>query len=232
MAATGLYIATLIVANVTAGKLFDFYGIAISVGAFAYMACLSVSDIIVDVYGPRVGYRLVLIGTIMNIVVVFFYQIALRLPIISGQEWLQPHFEAVFASSTSVIIASVIGYPIIECFEVVLWKRIKTATGKKHMWLRNGAVKITSQLLDAMIFFNLAFYIIPMLLYRSPLMPSEQWGVVIKGALLYGLWKGCVLGTLDYPIVRMFIIWIRRHRFSDIPDLQKVVEQEKWEGNW
>lgn len=232
LSVTGFYMTSLIVANITAGKLFDFFGIAVSVGAFAYMACIGSSDILVDIYGPRIGYRLVAVGAAMNVVVLGFYQIALRLPSIPGQEWIQPHFEAVFASSTSIIIGSLASYPITESFEVYFWKKLKVATKGKHMWLRNALVPIVSQLLDATIFFNLAFFVVPSLLYREPLAPFAGWWQVMVGAWLYGLWKGFFLGTLDYPALRVIIPWIRRHRAADIPELEATVREEEWLGGW
>lgn len=182
MALTAFYMTSLIVANMTAARLFNFLGIAISAGAFAYMACLCTSDILVDVYGPGIGYKLVAIGATMNVVVLGFYQIALRLPIMPGQEWLQPHFEAIFASSLSVIIGSLLSYPITESFEVLFWKKLKEATGARHMWLRNSLVAISSQLIDATIFFNLAFFVVPSLLYQKPLTPLGAWWQVMVGA--------------------------------------------------
>lgn len=230
LSATGLYIGTLIVANVTAGKLFDFYGITVSAGAFAYMACLATSDVIVDVYGPTVGYHLVRIAAVMNAIVLLFEQLALRLPIAHGQEALQPHFVAVFNASTAVIVASVIGFPITDAFETFLWKRVKTLTGGKHLWLRNAAVKLPGQLLDATIFFSLAFFVLPRLFYGQSLVETTWWSVM-RGAWLYGLWKGC-LGTLDYPIIRAVIPWIHAHREPDIPHLNADAEKEAWAGRW
>ncbi len=223
---------TLIVANITAGKMFDFFGIAVSVGAFAYMACIGSSDILVDIYGPKVGYKLVGIGAVMNVIVLGFYQIALRLPSMSGQEWIQPHFEAVFFSSTSVIIGSLFSYPITETFEVYCWKKLKSLTRSKHMWLRNSLVPVLSQFIDATIFFNLAFFIVPYIFYKKPLIPINEWKQVMLGAWLYGLWKGMLLGALDYPAMRIIIPWLRKHRIADIPSLDAIVEEEEWKGAW
>jgi len=232
MSITGFYLTSLIVANTTAGKLFDFFGVAVSAGAFAYMACLSSSDILVDIYGPKIGYKLVAIGIGMNLAVLGFYQIALHLPIIPGQELIQQSFETVFSSSTSVIIGSLCSYPITESFETFFWKKLKTATRKKHMWFRNAMVAIISQFIDATIFFNLAFFVVPSLLYGKPLTPFTEWWQVMEGAWLYGLWKGFFLGTLDYPLLRAIIPWLRRHRVSDIQGLESTVEEEKWHGRW
>lgn len=229
---TAFYIATLIAANTTAGKLFDFYGISVSVGAFAYMICLATSDVVVDIYGPKLGYRLVTLGVSMNICVLLLYQLAVRLPIASGQEALQSNFEGVFAASTSVIVASIIGYPITEYLEVYFWRRLKTATHQKHMWFRNGVIAIGGQLLDATIFFNLAFFVFPRLFYDIDVIPATDWWDVMEGAWLYGLWKGIFLGTFDYPILWLIIPWIRSHRVADIPELDEVVQQEEWAGNW
>ena len=232
MSVAGFYLTSLIVANITAAKLFNFFGVAVSVGAFAYMACIGSSDVLVDIYGPRIGYKLVAIGALMNVVVLGFYQIALRLPVILGQEWIQQPFETVFASSTSVIIGSLCSYPITESFEVFFWKKLKVATKRRHMWFRNASVPIVSQLIDATIFFNLAFFVVPSLIYGKPLIPSTEWWQVMGGAWLYGLWKGFFLGTLDYPFLLLIVPWLKRHRVPDIPELEPRVKEEEWAGRW
>jgi queuosine precursor transporter len=231
MSATGVYIGTLIIANVTAGKLFSFAGVAISAGAFAYLICLATSDVIVDIYGPSIGYGLVRLATIMNVVALGFGQLAVRLPIARGQEGLQPHFAAVFNASAAIIVASIIGFPITDAFETYVWKRVKTLTGGRHLWLRNAVVKVPGQLLDATVFFTLAFFILPQLFYGKPIVATSAWWPVMTGAWLYGLWKGC-LGTLNYPIIRALIPWIRAHRESDISSLGERVEEEASIGRW
>ena len=231
LSATGLYIGALIIANVTAGKLFSFLGVSISAGAFAYLVCLATSDVIVDVYGPGIGYRLVRLATVMNMVALLFGQLALRLPIAPGQEALQPHFAAVFDASAAVIVASIVGFPITDAFETYLWKRIKTWTRGRHLWLRNMLVKLPGQVLDATIFFTLAFFVLPQLFYGEPLVATSAWWSVMAGAWLYGLWKG-VVGTLNYPFIRLMIPWLRHHRESDIVAVDEHVKDEAWTGRW
>lgn len=184
-----------------------------------------------DVYGPRIGYLLVRLATGMNIVALLFGQLALRLPIAHGQEALQPHFAAVFDASAAIIIASVIGFPITDIFETYLWKRVKTLTRGRHLWLRNVVVKIPGQILDATIFFTLAFFVLPQLFYGEPLVATSAWWSVMSGAWLYGLWKGC-LGTLNYPAIRIVIPWIRARREADIVSLNERVKEEAWRGRW
>lgn len=231
MVATGIYTGTLVIANVTAGKLFTFLGVPISTGAFAYLVCLAASDIIVDVYGTSMGYRLVRLATVVNILALLFGQLALRLPIAPGQESFQPHFAAVFDSSAAVIIASIIGFPITDTFETGMWKKVKTLTAGRHLWLRLVMVKVPGQLLDATVFFTLAFFVLPRLFYGKPLIPTDNWWAVMTGAWLYGLWKG-VLGTLNYPLLRVIIPWLRAHRQADIAGLNEHFEAETWTGRW
>ncbi|MGH4015727.1 MAG: queuosine precursor transporter [Pseudonocardiaceae bacterium] len=208
-----------------------FAGISISVGTFAYLVCLATSDVIVDVYGPGLGYRLVRLATVMNMVALLFGQLALRLPIAPEQEALQPHFAAVFDASAAVIVASVMGFPITDAFETYLWKRIKTLTPGRHLWLRNAVVKLPGQMLDATIFFTLAFFVLPQFFYGEPLVATSAWWSVMTGAWLYGLWKGCV-GTLNYPFIRLVIPWIRAHREPDIAAVDERVSDEAWTGRW
>lgn len=225
MSVTGFYTATLIVANVTAGKLFNFFGASISAGAFAYIVCLGASDVLVDVYGPGIGYRLVRLATFVNIVALLFEQVALHLPTAHGLGEFNLHFSAVFDASTSVLLASIIGFPITDSFETFVWKRMKILTKGRHLLLRNTCVKLPGQLLDATIFYNLAFFILPFFLYRQRGTEMDQWWSVMKGAWIYGLWKG-VLGALDYPLIRLIIPWIRSHRIADIPELAERAAEE------
>jgi uncharacterized integral membrane protein (TIGR00697 family) len=221
----------LVIANVTAGKLFGFLGASISAGAFAYMACLAVSDMVVDVYGPRVGYRLVMIGSIMNVAALGFGQLAVRLPVASTQEAFQPHFEAVFDASAAVLVASIIGFPITDLFETFVWKKVKTITKSRHLWLRMILVKLPGQLLDASIFYSLAFYVLPQVFYgRSTVSTDGGWDLM-SGAWIYGLWKGC-LGLVSYPLLRVLIPWIHSHRDPDILGSSELVAEERWNGRW
>ncbi|MGV3615298.1 MAG: queuosine precursor transporter [Fimbriimonas sp.] len=226
MSGAALYIALLVVANLTAAKLFDLRGASISVGAFAYVLCLATSDVLVDVYGVKIGYRLVALGTAANLIVLTFSQLALRIPISDSQSAFQPHFEAVLGSSASIVIASLIGYPITEAFEVYLWKRVKRLTGNRRLWIRNAVVGTTSQLLDATLFFSLAFFALPIMLSGKPLVPLETWWAVMNGAWLYGLFKGLLLRSLSYPLVRLGIAFIRARRELDIPSLASIVAEE------
>ncbi len=86
--------------------------------------------------------------------------------------------------------------------------------------------------MDATLFFSLAFFVLPTLLFGKPLAPYSDWQTVMTGAWLYGLWKGFFLGSLDYPIVRGAVSWIRKHRLADIPELEIAVQQEEWQGEW
>ncbi len=225
---TGSYVATLVVANTTAGKLFNFYGTAISAGAFAYMLCLTLSDIAVDLYGKRIGFLLVGMGTLANVLTLAFSQLALRLPPAEGQEWLQPHFVAVFSSSASVIVASLIGYPITDSVETVLWKWLKDRIGRHRLWARNAIVKAVGQLLDATVFFTLAFFVLPLAFYGEPMMPGSSFMTVMRGAWIYGLWKGLLLGNLLYPVLRVALSAIRTRRIADVPYLAQAAQDESW----
>jgi len=228
MYTTGVYVACLVIANATAGKLFHFFGASISAGAFAYMCCLAASDVLVDLYGRRMGFRLIIIGTAANIISLAFSQLAVRLPPALGQEWLQPHFAAVFASSASVIVASVIGYPITELFETVLWTSLKERLGKKRLWIRNALVKGTGQFIDATVFFTLAFFLVPMLLYGDPLVPEARFWSVMTGAWIYGLWKGVLIGNVLFPVLRLVLPFLRARRVADIPELAEAARREDW----
>lgn len=228
---TGIYTATLVIANVTAGKLFAFGNASISAGAFAYIVCLATSDIVVDVYGPSAGYRLVRLATVVNVLALAFGQLALRLPPVAAQSEFQMQFAAVFGASAAVILASIVGFPITDTFETFFWKRVKDWTQGRHLWFRNAAVKIPGQLLDATVFFSLAFFILPQILYGRTLAEGTGWWSIMAGAWIYGLWKG-VLGTLNYPLLRAIIPWIRSHREPDIPRLAAGADREAWQGRW
>jgi hypothetical protein len=228
----GLYIALLLVANVTAGKLFDFYGLMISTGFLPYILCTDLSDLILDVYGKGMALKLIGVGIVVNVMAVGFYAFTLYLPTPPFQSELQAAMQTVFLSSTSVILGSLCSYPFTELVDTYIWVLVKKITKKRFLFIRNFVNSFLGQVFDAFIFFSLAFFVFPTILTGSPIIPFEFYMPVIFGALCYGAFKGLLSGTLDYGLLLVLRNLIDKIRIADIPELVPITEKEKVVGKF
>ena len=58
------------------------------------------------------------------------------------------------------------------------WRR---KTRGAHLWLRNNASTLVSQLIDTVVFITLAFYVLPLILQGNPIIPLESLLTLIAG---------------------------------------------------
>ena len=76
----GIFIGSVVVANVTGSKIIMLLGFPLSVGALAYPITFLCTDILSDVYGKKTAARAVWGGFIANLIVAIFVVIAVSFP--------------------------------------------------------------------------------------------------------------------------------------------------------
>ena len=67
-------------------------------------------------------------------------------------------FSKVLALTPRITLASFIAYLISQHHDIWIFHFWKKKTNGKHLWLRNNASTIVSQLIDSIIFVTIAFY--------------------------------------------------------------------------
>jgi hypothetical protein len=182
------FIATLTTANLTASKLavYEFPVIGETTGSVAaFMIGISflLSDLSSEIYG-KATTRYLVNAAILSVVMVFgLVAAALAIPAAPAYESAAA-FQAVFAASPPILIASIIGLTISQNLDIEIFHRVRRRTGGRHRWLRNCASTGVSQLFDTSAFTLLAFVILPPLFGSVALPLSVVVGIILTEYLI------------------------------------------------
>ena len=151
---SGFFLASLVLANALVFKFVDvplpYIGLAtISVGVLPYPITFLCTDLISELYGKRRANAIVLTGFLVSLYMLLILQIGRELPVSHLQDdSIQGHYVAVFGQSARAIFASMVAYLIAQLFDVRLYHFWRKVTNGRHLWLRNNASTMLSQLID------------------------------------------------------------------------------------
>ncbi len=160
---TGFFVTSLVVSNSMINKLTDvplpFIGLAtISVGTLPYPVTFLCTDLVSEVYGKRRADMLVIIGFVVSGYMLLLLYLGRVLPLSHMQDGsVQDDFVAVFGQSTRAIIASMVAYMTAQFIDVRLYHYWRRLTKGKHLWLRNNASTLLSQLIDTVAVVTILF---------------------------------------------------------------------------
>jgi len=192
----GLYI---VLANIFVTKQITLFGLAATGGNSLYGAIFLATDLISEYWGKREARRAVWFGWMCA----FAYLVASQVFLMfrpSGDDFVDPAMHTLFELAPRIVIASLIAYLISQTHDVYAYHFWKVRTGGRHLWLRNNASTLVSQLIDSLLFSTIAFLgIFPV-------------GVVIQIAVTTYLLK-VVVAALDTP----FLYLSRRFIPGDAP---------------
>jgi queuosine precursor transporter len=116
-----------------------------------------IGDMLTEVYGYARARRVIWTGFAALIFMAFMSWVVVALPPADG--W--PHqaaYEAVFANSWRIVLASMIAFWAGEFANSFVLAKMKVANKGKHMGLRFVASTFVGQGLDSLIFYPIAFY--------------------------------------------------------------------------
>lgn len=174
------FIASLIVANVVAGKVVSFWNLTVPAAVVSYPWTFLCTDIIGELWGGREANRTVKIGFAVQLFSLALIYIAIALPPASFALEYQAAFRTALGSSARFVLASLCAYMVSQLWDVTVFHWIKKRTNGRHKWLRNNASTMTSQFIDTAIFITIAFWgTVPNLL----LMVVSQYVVKLAIAL-------------------------------------------------
>lgn len=154
---TSLFAAALVISNVIAGKVVQVGFWLVPAAVFAYPVTFALTDIISEIWGKRTAQKVVWIGFAASIVLVFYINLAIWLKPAPFYE-LNEQFKQVLGGTARIVIASLLAYIASQTHDVFAFHFWKKVTKAKHLWLRNNASTMVSQLIDTAIFIPVAFY--------------------------------------------------------------------------
>lgn len=152
----GIFISSLIIANIVSAKIVSFWGLVIPAAVVAYPITFLMTDTIGEIWGKEQANKTVKIGFACQLISLVLIGLAILLPVAPFAD-NQAEFQSIMGQSFRVVGASLVAYLIAQFNDVHIFHKLKEKTGGKHKWLRNNVSTMTSQLLDTSIFITIAF---------------------------------------------------------------------------
>ncbi len=179
-----VFVGSLAIASVLASKILMIGGLVFPAGVLAYSVTFLITDVISEVWGKEKAKQVVFSGFIVLLFVLLLIKLSMMLPAASFWE-NDKAYTTLLGSTMRIIIASFIAYLVSQFHDVWAFHFWRRKTKGKHLWLRNNASTLVSQLLDTVIFISIAFY------GTMPILG------LIKGQYLVKV----LIAVLDTPIV-------------------------------
>lgn len=203
---TGVYVGSIVVAIVVAGKLGSIPGLpdfSLSASIFVYSATFIFTDVLAEVWGKDVARRAVYAGALMYPLLFLSTQFAIDWAPHPFWAENQEAFAATMGTTIRIVIASFLAFVASQLHDVWAFHFWKEKTGGKHLWLRNNASTMVSQLIDTVVFYAVGFY-----------------GVFPIGRLiLFTYLIKLVIALVDTPVIYGVVAFIRKGgKTQDAPE--------------
>lgn len=214
------FAVAIVLTNIIGVKLFlafpeslpaGFFGepITLTTGLLTYPLTFLFTDIVCEVWGRRRANVMVITGFAMSLVSLVLIQISLYLPGAPAWAAANPHFttvtdmqrafESVFTLPGILILGSMTAYLAAQLLDVKLFHFWKDLTNGRHLWLRNNASTILSQLVDTIIV-NSIF------LGFGLGLPWPLIGKIIVASYVFKV----LIALLDTPFIYLGVALVRR----------------------
>lgn len=204
----GLFVASLITCNLIANKFVEvprtWLGMSdpfiISAGVLPYPITFLITDLLSEFYGRKRTNRVVIVGFFASLLTLLFLWLGGHFNAIEGSPISDEVYATTFGNAPLLIAGSMLAYLAAQLVDVRLfhfWKRI---TNGKHLWLRNNASTILSQLVDTTIVVSVVFW-------------GKEPAMVIAGYVLHGWAFKALVAALDTPVI-YGLAWIIRKKFN------------------
>ena len=152
----GLFLTSLLIANVLSAKIVTIAGAVIPAAVVAYPLTFLMTDLIGEIWGKEQANQAVKIGFICQLASLVMIGLAILLPVAPFAD-NQAEFKAIMSQSFRVVAASLVAYYCSQSWDVWVFHKLREMnTGYK--WLRNNVSTLTSQIIDTAIFITIAFY--------------------------------------------------------------------------
>lgn len=194
---TGLFaliVFNLLLCNIQVMKTVELFGLTTTLGNILYASVFLTTDMISEFHGREEAKKAVMLGFVTLLMMVGYMQLALLFQP-AADDFAQPHMTALFGFMPRIALGSLAAYLVSQMHDVWLFHFIKDRTGSKHLWLRNNASTMVSQLLDSLVFCSIAFL---------GLFPMAVWWEIVISTYVVKL----VVAAVDTPF-----IYLAKHLF-------------------
>lgn len=154
---TAAFVTCLIVANVTAGRLVDFWGIALPGAVLIFPISYIFGDVLTEVYGFKRSRLVIWLGLGANFFMAIFFLIINALP---APIWWQAEAKSyglVLGIAPRAVFASILAYFIGEYLNSVVMSKMKIMTKGRFLWTRTIGSTVVGEGADTLIFITGTF---------------------------------------------------------------------------
>ncbi len=151
-----LFVATLLISNVSATKLFVLGPLILDGGAILFPLAYILGDVLTEVYGFKRARRAIWTGFGVMLLALCCFTIVRYLPPAPGYTD-QAAFEAVLGFLPRIALASLAAYLVGGFLNSYVLARLKVKTKGKRLWLRLMGSTVAGQLFDTIVFCLIAF---------------------------------------------------------------------------
>ena len=204
----GIFLSALVVTNIIAGKYFEFFGFDLSCGIIAYPITFLATDLLSELYGKRRASQVVVTGFAVSVFVTLLIVIATTAPPAEITYVDQQSFQTVFGLTPGVVMGSMMAYLAAQFIDVHLYEFWRRLTRGKHLWLRNNASTVVSQLVDTSIVTSVILVVWPSI-DGNPGSEPISAGQLVTLVVGQYLFKAAV-ALFDTPIMYLSVYYLRR----------------------
>lgn len=207
---TGVFVTSLVLANVIGVKLFRFeltltadwtVPISHTAGMLPFPITFLLTDLLNEYYGKKAARRVTWIAFAMAAFAFVLVWAARALPTLEGIPGTADarSFETVFGSSSVMYIASILAFLVGSMLDIGIFGVFKRLTGQKLVWLRTTGSTVISQVFDSFVVTWLFFQGLPLLLGQQTagfdfVLKTAATGYVLKFFIAVALTPGIYLG--------------------------------------
>ncbi|CAN5269258.1 queuosine precursor transporter [soil metagenome] len=137
------------------------FGVTFGAGNLFFPISYIFGDVLTEVYGFArarkviwAGFGAMIFATVMGLFVVH----APADPHEPFNEVLQPALELVFGNTWRIVVASIVAFWVGDFVNCFVMAKMKVLTRGKHLWTRTIGSTFTSQLVDSILFYPIAFF--------------------------------------------------------------------------
>lgn len=148
----------LLISNLAAIKLWDFFGIAVDGGVVVFPLTYIIGDLIVEFYGKKTAKNIILSGFLVNILAVIVFYIVIALPAYEGWD-MQAAYTSVLGFTPRIILGSLIAYVCSNLFNNFMFTKLKNSNGifASSFIARALGSSAFAHIIDSAIFETIAF---------------------------------------------------------------------------
>jgi uncharacterized integral membrane protein (TIGR00697 family) len=196
-----LFVTFVVLTNTVGVKLFTVAGVTLPVSVIWYPLTFLVTDIVSEVYGARRARYLVVTGFAMSLILLGFSLAGIALPAASFYA-LDREYAQIFGPIWRLLFASMAAYLLAQLVDVQLFHFWKRVTRGRHLWLRNNASTMVSQLVDS-------FTVNMIFLYKNPAVFQGTLGDLL-GVILGVYVVKVLIAAADTPLCYLGVAAARR----------------------